>query len=275
MANKTYINYIQNPTLLEDGALDKINTLTQQHPYCQTGQVLKLIHFYYKNELLFDQQLKLTAAYSSDRKKLHHTIQNLTPPENLEPKNSEKQEINPNKTEENDKLSKPLKKIKNDAIKELEKEYLGQAIASSILLEAGNIEDSDENLKEELRETAQFNENQVHTFADWLAHFNGDTIKNSAKKQELSTSKFDLIDKFIQEDPQIKPKKTAFYSPINMARLSVVDESDLVSETLALIYVDQGNFMKAIEIYQKLILNNPEKKTYFANQIKILNQKIK
>ena len=87
--------------------------------------------------------------------------------------------------------------------------------------------------------------------------------------------KLDLIDKFIQEDPKIKPKKTEFYSPVNMARLSVVDDSPLVSETLALIQVEQGSYEEAIKTYQKLSLKNPEKRSYFANQIKILKQKIK
>jgi cytochrome c-type biogenesis protein CcmH/NrfG len=60
-----------------------------------------------------------------------------------------------------------------------------------------------------------------------------------------------------------------------MARLSVVDDSDMVSETLALIYVEQGNYNNAISTYEKLSLKNPEKRSYFANQIKILKQKIK
>ncbi len=60
-----------------------------------------------------------------------------------------------------------------------------------------------------------------------------------------------------------------------MARLSVTDDSDMVSETLALIYVEQGNYSNAISTYEKLSLKNPEKRSYFANQIKILKQKIK
>ena len=48
---------------------------------------------------------------------------------------------------------------------------------------------------------------------------------------------------------------------------------DLVTETLAEIHIQQGNYPKAIEIYQKLILLNPEKKLLFASRIEFIKQK--
>ena len=44
------------------------------------------------------------------------------------------------------------------------------------------------------------------------------------------------------------------------------------TETLAEIYVKQGNYPKAIEIYEQLMLSNPEK-TFFASRIKYIKLK--
>lgn len=70
-----------------------------------------------------------------------------------------------------------------------------------------------------------------------------------------------------------KPKKE-FFSPVKKAKESL-DESTLpVSETLAKIYAVQGNYPKAIQAYEQLSLKYPEKKIFFANQIKELKNKI-
>lgn len=73
-----------------------------------------------------------------------------------------------------------------------------------------------------------------------------------------------ILDRFLRENPTISRPKADFYSPINMARQSVEEDDEIVSETLAQIYVKQGLYKKAIGIYEKLGLLNPDKLTYFA-----------
>lgn len=110
---------------------------------------------------------------------------------------------------------------------------------------------------------------EKHSFFEWLQlNKNKNYLQDANVLTGTKTdTQHELIDKFIQSSPRIVPAKTEFYSPVNMARLSVVEHEDIVSETLAKIYLQQGNHSKAISIYEKLILFYPEKKLYFATRI--------
>jgi hypothetical protein len=83
-----------------------------------------------------------------------------------------------------------------------------------------------------------------------------------------------ILDKFIKEEPQIKPPNSQKLDTENKARKSAEDPNDLVSETLAQIYTDQMLFQKAIDTFKKLSLKFPEKSTYFADQIIELEKKV-
>lgn len=55
--------------------------------------------------------------------------------------------------------------------------------------------------------------------------------------------------------------------------ISSIDKDEMpVSESLAQLHIRQGHFEKAAEVYRKLSLQNPEKKTYFADKLKNLNK---
>lgn len=83
-----------------------------------------------------------------------------------------------------------------------------------------------------------------------------------------------IIEKFIKEEPQIKPPSPDKLNLENKARKSAEDPQTMVSETLANIYAEQGLYNKAIETYQKLSLKYPEKSSYFAARISELNHKL-
>jgi len=95
------------------------------------------------------------------------------------------------------------------------------------------------------------------------------TYSISHKKREDA-----IIERFITEEPHIKPPAAHRIDTENKARRSSEDNLDLVSETLAKIYIDQMLFHKAIDTYKKLSLKFPEKSTYFAAQISELEKKI-
>jgi tetratricopeptide (TPR) repeat protein len=108
-------------------------------------------------------------------------------------------------------------------------------------------------------------------FDEWLLFLKK---KNEEKKSEeedkavLRTmwQKEKLAAAMGEEDDQIP--EAVFEMAINS-----IDKQDiLVSESLAEIHIKQGKYEKAIEIYRKLSLQNPEKKTYFAGKINQLNK---
>ena len=96
-----------------------------------------------------------------------------------------------------------------------------------------------------------------------------ETPQQKVEKQQAE----EILDKFIETQPRISKPKKEFYSPINMARQSVADNDELASETLATIYVAQGNFAKAIKVYDALMAKQPERKEYFELQIKKTREK--
>lgn len=98
-----------------------------------------------------------------------------------------------------------------------------------------------------------------------------ESVQNDPPRPRVPSSQ--LIDNFIRQDPRITPNKSTFYSPVNMAKKSVQEPEDLVTETLAKVYAGQGNYAKAIQVYEKLRLKFPEKKLYFASLIQELKDK--
>lgn len=99
-----------------------------------------------------------------------------------------------------------------------------------------------------------------------------ETNSNDDKSDAKSNIQPDLIDQFIQNQPRIEGKKNTFYSPSNAARASVVFDSDVVSETLAEIFVKQQLYQKAILAYEKLSLKFPEKSISFATRIEKIKE---
>ena len=120
--------------------------------------------------------------------------------------------------------------------------------------------------KLELGKPLDFNEGEKHSFSEWLA-------LSKVKKIERKPKQTDLINKFIDKKTTIsKPKKEQFFKAVDVAKESLVENNELVTPTLAKVYLEQGYYDKAISAYIKLSLKYPEKNSFFANQINLINK---
>ena len=84
---------------------------------------------------------------------------------------------------------------------------------------------------------------------------------------------FDIIDSFLAHDNlAIGPAQTSD-NEIDLSATASLIGDDLATESLAQIFVEQGHYGKAIEIYQQLSLKFPKKSAYFARLIEEINKK--
>ena len=131
-----------------------------------------------------------------------------------------------------------------------------------------------------------FNKKESHSFAEWLKLTSAPPIDREAdsainpKDQDQQTEnekpnqqehKFHLIDEFIANNPKIKPAEKNAPSR-NLANEHMVAPDELMTETLARVYLAQKKYKKAIQAYKILILKNPEKSGFFADQIRAIKK---
>ena len=99
-------------------------------------------------------------------------------------------------------------------------------------------------------------------------------------ESEIENHGNSLIDKFLSSN---SGKIRNFHDEVNGTELenrieiiekSIAENDDIITETLAAIYLQQKNYEKALDAYKKLSLKYPEKSIYFATQIKEI-EKIK
>lgn len=101
------------------------------------------------------------------------------------------------------------------------------------------------------------------TFIDW--------ISENDKKDEIN--KQEIIDNFISNNPKIKNRVSRSNNFIT--ENNNFDKFEFMTETLAKMYLKQKKYDDAKRAFKILILNYPEKKSLFANEIKKINKLLK
>jgi len=103
---------------------------------------------------------------------------------------------------------------------------------------------------------------EKYSFLDWF-----DVISNDNQSVD---EKFNLIDKFIKNLPKIEIKEE--YNSKSKIKIESKIGDELITETLAKVYIKQEKFEKAIKAYEILSLKYPKKSSFFANQINFIKK---
>ncbi len=103
-----------------------------------------------------------------------------------------------------------------------------------------------------------------------------ETVAEDQHQPEKKLSPADLIDRFIMISPNIERMSPKDYQTMRDLSEEGSDEpGKFITETLAKIYINQGYYTRAINIYEKLTLQYPEKSAYFASRIEKIQDLIK
>ncbi|HDZ05024.1 hypothetical protein LCGC14_0080850 [marine sediment metagenome] len=96
-------------------------------------------------------------------------------------------------------------------------------------------------------------------------------VKIPRVKNDVIKKKYDRIDKFIASNPKIVPTEQQSIS-VDISKSSRIDNNELMTETLARVYLEQKKYKKAIQAFKILSLKYPEKSSFFANRIKAVEK---
>lgn len=297
-----FIDLLQNPQKIGRDQNDELKALVAKYPYFQAARALHLKGLKQKASVKYNQALKVTAAYTSDRSILFDYITSETFNQNVISlaikHNSE--HIKSITVYQHDDISVNKSVSIDDALKEHIKNTQGVLdpnlfenknkithttkieLDGSVRVDSQNTESASEKTLK-LGQPLSFEKNETHSFAEWLkitsfkpidravsnqreVESKLDSNKNQPFSETGINRKFELIDRFLEKNPKINPsKERSTNDPINLAQPS---NDVLMTETLARIYLEQKNYEKAIQSYRILSLKYPEKSGFFADQIK-------
>ncbi|MEO5788320.1 MAG: tetratricopeptide repeat protein [Gelidibacter sp.] len=308
--NKQDFTYLLTyPEQLTSDQTATVGEIVARYPYFQAARALHLKGLKTKESFKYNQELRVTAAYTTDRSILFDFITSEAFNQNeiskLIKQNTEL--LNAIDVKEADDISVNKKMLIDEALKQHIKDSEGvldpglferkapvqtnikeETSVPIIEVDVNKIEPSpEEQLK--IGKPLDFDKNETRSFTEWLKITSFKPIQRAAEEtieteetvssiQELKPKaeaplekKFDLIDKFISSNPKISPVKETTPS-FNLAQTKLVQNDNLMTETLARIYLEQKNYDKAIQSYRILILKYPEKSSFFADQIKAVKQ---
>ena len=240
MVTSKFIEVLVNKQQIQQLETAELKSIVEEFPYFQPARSLFLKGLKNQDSFKYNNELKITAAHTTDRTVLFNYI---TTKDFSAKKEDIHQQINEKISEEKsfEKPEEVLKSSKKDI----------------------------EEIKEELNigTPISFSSTENHSFNEWLQLSKKKPIvrktiiekKNPIKKEQI-------IDKFIENNPKIKPLSKDKTIAVSVSKND--QDSSLMTETLAKVYLEQKKYENAIQAYRILSLKYPEKSGFFADQIK-------
>lgn len=301
-----YTYLLANPQKITGEDLSALDHIVQQYPFFQSARALQLKGLKNQDSFRYNDALKLAAAHTTDRDILFEYItsdkfiQNEISQSILQqdpvimelPVVAEdiSEEIKEEKDLEWKVEIKKADAILNPNLFQRKVNSISESLAST-----QNKESEEEPKAADILEPdkpLEFTQKDTHSFSEWLKLTKAKPIDRKVEDdgdaiaKEEKDRKSELIDKFIQERPKITPSTLEIRKPltsnsksnaippkeINAATMQSTDS--LMTETLARVYLQQKNYKKAIQAYKILILKNPEKSGFFADQIRAIEKTI-
>ena len=278
----------------------QLEEVLKAYPYFQAAHALHLKGLRNLNSFKYNNALKVTAPQTADREVLFDFI---TSPEFLQDtiadtitgkaktiKDQEviAEEVVPSSDSEirmiEDSDDEPLPRSVKDADTILDPSLFkskNPEIDKAITAERLQAE------KElELGTPLNFTKEERYSFSEWLQLTSFKAIDRDEPVEEETTVEprvesqeeaveatlsqqernFDLIDQFIASKPKIKPSKEG-HPEVDIKASTKLDKQELMTETLAKVYLEQKKYKKAIQAYKILRLKYPEKSSFFADRI--------
>ena len=267
-----YTYLINKPDAIHEKQTEALEKVLEEFPYFQSARAIQLKGLYNQNSFKYNAALRITAAYSTDRSVLFDFITSDTftsiHKSLYDRKALEIQEIEVIDSETL--ISEEKSKLK---INQLERSIL------TSIKEASPIETeySSTTVEEKLAigTPLDFSKKEQHSFQEWLQLSRMEPIKRESEQPTNKPALIvdadkrknkELIDKFIETSPKISAVKHGVPYSVSFD-LNAADNSSLMTETLARVYLEQKKYQKAIQAYEILILKYPEKSSFFADSI--------
>ncbi len=266
MNNQDFTFLMQNIATIDALKTAQLDVVINEYPYFQLARAIQLKGLNQTNSFKYNQALKKTAAYTIDRSVLFDFITS----QNFVYKTTGAEIL-----EEIDVIEPETIKVLHKKLTDTYKQEKTQLIENEVknLVEDNVLDTSTEIANEvlEIGKPIKFKSSEPHSFNEWMQLISQKPISRDqiAENNTKKTAKTSLIDKFIETNPKIKPidKNTVNQ---HVTTESASENENLMTETLAKVYLEQQKFENAIKAYRILSLKYPEKSGFFADQIKAI-----